>query len=184
MRSFQELSLIILSLFASLKLMSAFIHETFLNWRQLKIVRRQSTLSYVILINSWKLLSENAQSPIPLKKSTLPEKIQKVQVLLPFGQHYTFFSSTPPPPPPPFCRKGGRTPWTSFSFTCGIVFNYRFRCDILFEENISTLWSFGGMMYIFLSPVFFNGEIPPVGGWEILGNWNLTRSDSDHLNLL
>ena len=99
MGSFQELPLIILSLFASLKLMSAFIHETFLNWRQLKIVRRQSTLSYVILINSWKLLSENAQSPTPLKKSTPPLKIQKVEVLLPFGQHYTFFSSRPPPPP-------------------------------------------------------------------------------------
>ena len=27
----------------------------------------------------------------PLKKSTLPLKIQKVQVLLPFGQHYKFF---------------------------------------------------------------------------------------------
>ena len=107
MGSFQELPLIIPSLFASLKLMSAFIHETFLNWRQLKIVRRQSTLSYVILINSWKLLSENAQSPIPLKKSTLPEKIQKVQVLLPFGQHYTFFSSTHPPPPPPSAERVG-----------------------------------------------------------------------------
>ena len=129
------------------------------------------------LINSWKLLSENPQSPTPLKKSTPLLKIQKVQVLLPFGEHYTFFRSPSPR------RKFRRTLWTSFSFTWGIVFNYRFRYDILSEENISTFWSFGGM-YILPSPVFFKGKIPPVGRWEILGSGNLTKSDSDHLNLL
>ena len=40
------------------------------------------------------------------------------------------------------------------------------------------------VMYILLPPVFFKGEIPPVGEWKILGSGNLTRSDSDHLNLL
>ena len=151
MGTFQELSLIILSLFASLTLMSAFIHETFLVYKleTIKNCKEAKHISYVILINGWKLLSENAQFPTLLKKCTPPLKIQKMQVLLPFGQHCTFFSS-----PPPSCRNGGRTPWTSVSFTCGIVFNYRSRCDILSEENISTLWSFGGNVHTLTSSVF------------------------------
>ena len=31
---------------------------------------------------------------------------------------------------------------------------------------------------------FLREKIPPVGAWEILAGGNLTRSDSDHLNLL
>ena len=31
---------------------------------------------------------------------------------------------------------------------------------------------------------FLREKIPPVGAWEILVGGNLTRSDSDHLNLL
>ena len=31
---------------------------------------------------------------------------------------------------------------------------------------------------------FLREKIPPVGGWEILGGGDLTRSDSDHLSLL
>ena len=130
------------------------------------------------LINSWRLLSENPQPSPPtphprfhsLKKTTLLLKIQKVQVFLPFGQHYKFFS-----PPLPW-RKGRRTLRTGFSFTCGIVFHYRFRYDVLSEENISTLWSFGGM-YILPSPVFFTGENPPsrsvgnLGWWESDKQW-------------
>ena len=127
------------------------------------------------LINSWKLLSENPQAlaPRPLKKSTPPLKIQKVQVLLHFGQHYKFFS---PPLLPSPCRKGERTLRTGFSFTCGNVFHYRFRYDVLSEENISTHWSFGGM-YILPSPVFFKGENPPsrrvgnLGWWESDKEW-------------
>ena len=131
------------------------------------------------LINSWKLLSENAQFPTPLENSTplLKFKCKSSSLLA----NITHFSAPPRSPPP--CRKGGRILWTSFSFTCGIVFNYRFTFDILSEENISTLWSFEGM-YILPSPVFFKGAIPPVGVWEILGSGNLTKKDSDHLNIL
>ena len=39
-------------------------------------------------------------------------------------------------------------------------------------------------MYILPSPVLLGEKIPPVGGWENVGGGNLTRIDSDHLNLL
>ena len=39
-------------------------------------------------------------------------------------------------------------------------------------------------MYILKSPVFFKGKNAPVGGWEIFGGGNLTKSDSDHFNFL
>ena len=109
-------------------------------------IRRLYLMWY--LINSWRLLSGNPQPHPP----------------------------PPPPPPPSSCRKGGRTLRTGFSFSCGIVFHYRFRYDVLSEKDISTLWSFGGM-YILPSPVFFKGENSPskrVGNlwwWEYDKEW-------------
>ena len=69
--------------------------ETFKHYKEVKHIMIMIIaiiyifLSYVILINSWKLLSENPQAPV--KKSTSPFllsplKIQKVQVP-PFCQH-------------------------------------------------------------------------------------------------
>ena len=154
MGTFQEVFLIILSLCASLKLVGAFIHETFLVY-ELETFQNCKETKHIILCDIWLIVQNYFQkmlSPPPPsshKKSTPPFKNSK--------------SASPPPVWPilhifqiPPCRKGDRTLWTSFSFTCDIVFNYRFRYDMLPEENISTLWSFGGM-YI-PSPVFFKGE--------------------------
>ena len=124
-----------------------------------------------------KITFRKCSAPHPPKKNHTPIKNNKSASSPPFWPTLDIFQL----PTHPF-RKGGRTLWPSFSFTCGIVFNYSFRYDILSEENISTLRSFGGV-YILPSPVFFKGEIPPVGRWEISGSGNLTRSDSDHLNL-
>ena len=102
------------------------------------------------LNKSWKLLLENPQHPLTTPwKNHFHFKIQNVHILI-FGQYYKFFS---PPFPRTPCRNGGRTLQSSFSFTCGIVFHCIFRFDVLSQENISTLWSFGGM-YILPSPVF------------------------------
>ena len=136
-----------------------------------------------------KITFRKCSVPHPLKKPTPPLKNQKLQVLLPFGQHYTFFSS----PSPPTCRMGGRTLWNSFSFTCGIVFNYRSRYDILSEEYIFTLWSFGGM-YVLPSPVFFKGKFLQwesgkswvVGIWQgvILSIWIFLQARNNILKIM
>ena len=105
MRGIEEVFLVILSLFAKLKLMSVlFIHEmflvfkleTFTNCKEVKhIMVMIVAIIYIFfylmryLINSCKLLSENLHSPPYQKKSTPapflltpPLKIQKVQVPL------------------------------------------------------------------------------------------------------
>ena len=84
---FQELFLIILSLFANLKLMSVlFIHEmflvykleTFTNCNEVKpIMVMIIAIIYIFylmryLINSWKLLSENPQPPPPPQIKSIP----------------------------------------------------------------------------------------------------------------
>ena len=116
-----------------------------------------------------------------MKKSTPPLKIQKVEVLLPFGQHYTFFSS-PPPPPPNEERVGGHHELAFLLLV--ILFSIADLDVIYFLRKIFPPSEVLEVMYILLPPVFFKGEIPPVGEWKILGSGNLTRSDSDHLNLL
>ena len=101
-----EAFLIILSLFANLKLMSVF----FSSWMIMIIV-----IIYIFLnvmwysMNSWKLLSENYQAS--LKKSTppflltyYPPKNSKIEFL----PTLKIFISPPSPPRPPG-RKGGRT---------------------------------------------------------------------------
>ena len=165
MGTFQELFLIVLSLFASLKLMSGFIHETFLVYK-LETFKNYKKAKHITLCDIW-LIDENyfqkMFSPSPPEKTHSPFKKSKIASPPPFWPTLHIFQL----PLPPTCRMGGRTPWNSFSFTCGIVFNYRSRYDILSEEYIFTLWSFGGM-YVLPSPVFFKGKFLQ---WESGKSW-------------
>ena len=111
--NFQEVFLIVLSLFANLKLMRVlFIHEmflvykleTFTNCNEVKpIMVMIIAIIYIFylmryLINSWKLLSENPQPPTPQKKhpppppfTLSPTKNSKSASHPPFCQHWRFF---------------------------------------------------------------------------------------------
>ena len=94
MGDFQEVLLIMLSLIANLKLLSAFYSWNFFNlqvreFKNYKEVKRIMILIIVIIyifylmlyfINSWKLLLENSKPTLSLEKSTPPLKIQNVQV--------------------------------------------------------------------------------------------------------
>ena len=118
----------------------------------------------------------SAPHPRPPWKNPLPLlKIQKVQVLLPFGQHYTFFSS------PPAEKVGGH---------CELAF---LLLVVLFSMTDLDMIYFLRKIFpppevlevcIYHMQCFLRGKIPTVGGWEILASVNLTRSDSDHFNLL
>ena len=109
MRNFQGIFLIIytyifISKFKTDQWFSFMKLETFTNCKDGKYVIIMIFFwSYVILVKSWKLLSENPQllgpilnpPPLPLRKSTpsfllTPPKNSK--------------SANPPPPPPPFCQ--------------------------------------------------------------------------------
>ena len=137
-------------------------------------IRRLYLMWY--LINSWRSLSENPQQHPPPPPLPPPEKIHSPFKNLKSASPLSFWPTlqiVQPPTPSP-CRKGGRTLRTGFSFTCGIVFHYRFRYDVLSEENISTLWSFGGM-YILPSPVFFEVENSPSRRVGNLGWWKYDK---------
>ena len=101
-----------------------------------------------------------------------------MQVLLPFGQHCTFFSS-----PLPLAEMVGEHRELAFLLLV-VLFSITDLDVIYFLRKIFPPSEVLEVMYILLPPVFFKGEIPPVGEWKILGSGNLTRSDSDHLNLL
>ena len=127
MGNFQEVFLIILSLFANLKLMSGFYSckvfsyelETFKNCKAVKYIMIMIIAiiyifsSYVIFDQQLKITSrkfsalpEKIHYPSPLL--TPPPhhlKIQKLQVPL-FWKHWKIFSSPPTPFPPTPCRKG------------------------------------------------------------------------------
>ena len=95
MWNFQEVFLIMLSLFADLKLMNVlFIHETFLVYK-LETFTNCKEVNHVMimrsLINSWKLLSENPQFLPPL-----PEKIPPYFYSLPYEKLKKCKYSPPP----------------------------------------------------------------------------------------
>ena len=130
-----EVFLIILSLFANLKLMSVFTHETLLicrlgtfkNCKEVKqiMVMIIATI-YIFLSENWfqKIFKASWKNPLPLFTHSLPLKIQKVQVPYLFA-NIENFSAPPPPPFPP--KKRGRTIW-SYSFQC-------FVCDICYMSD-------------------------------------------------
>ena len=112
-----------------------------------------------------------------MKKSTPHLKIQKGQVLLPFEKHYTFFSS-----PHAAERVRGHCeldfPLLVVLFSITDLDMIYFLSKIFPPCEVLEVCIYSHLQY------FFKGEISSVRGWEILGSGNLTRSDSDHLNLL
>ena len=112
-----EVFLIILSLFANLKLMSVFTHETLLicrlgtfkNCKEVKqiMVMIIATI-YIFLSENWfqKIFKASWKNPLPLFTHSLPLKIQKVQVPYLFANIENF--SAPPPPLPPNKKGGGQ----------------------------------------------------------------------------
>ena len=114
----------------------------------------------------------------PLKMSTVPLKIQKVQVLLPFGQHYKIFS----PPSLPAERVGGHC---ELAFLLLVVLFSIADLDMMYF--LTKIFPPSEVLEVCIYSrlqCFLREKIPPAGAWEILAGGNLTRSDSDHLNLL
>ena len=116
MGNFQEAFLIILSLFANLKLMSAFYLWNIFSVQVGDIQKLcggkahynydyrynlHFFLSYVIFDQPLKITFRKSSGP-SWKNSLSPSKKWK-SASPPFCQHWTFFSPPPPPPPP---RKG------------------------------------------------------------------------------
>ena len=93
----------------------------------------------------------------------------------------THFSASPPPRPPAE-RVGGHCelafPLLVVLFSITDLDMIYFLRKILPPSEVLQVCIYSHLQ------CFLRGEIPPLGGWEILGSENLTRSDSDHLNLL
>ena len=104
-----------------------------------------------------------------------------MQVLLPFGQHYKLFS-LPPPTPRPADRVGGHC---ELAFLLLVVLFSITDLDMMYflRKIFPPSEVLEVCIYSHLQ-CFLREKIPPVGAWEILAGGNLTRSDSDHLNLL
>ena len=180
MGTFQEVFLIILSLCASLKLVGAFIHETFLVY-ELETFQNCKETKHIILCDIWLIVENYFQkmlSPPPPsshKKSTPPFKNSK---------------SASPPPVWPTLHIFQIPPAERVIEHCELAF---LLLVILFSITDLDMICFLRKIFppsevlevcIYHLQCFLKGEIPTVGGWEILASGNLARSDSDHLNLL
>ena len=100
-----------------------------------------------------------------------------MKVILPFGQHYKFFSSLPAAE-----RLGGHC---ELAFLLLVVLFSITDLDMMYflRKIFPPSEVLEVCIYSHLQ-CFLREKIPPVGAWEILAGGNLTRSDSDHLNLL
>ena len=100
MGTFQELFLVVLSLFASLNLMSCFIHETFLV-SKLETFKNYKKAKHITLSDIW-LIDENyfqkMFSPPPPEKTHSPFKKSKIASPPPFWPTLHIFQLPLPPP--------------------------------------------------------------------------------------
>ena len=180
METFQELSLIILSLFASLKLMSTFIHETFLVYK-LETFKNCKEAKHIILCDIWLIVENYFQkmlSPSPHEKIHSPFKNSKGASPPPIWPTLHIFQ----PPTHAAESVGGHCeldiPLLVVLFSITDLDMIYFLRKIFPPCEVLEVCIYSHLQY------FFKGGISSVRGWEILGSGNLTRSDSDHLNLL
>ena len=130
------------------------------------------------LINSWRLLSENLQPPPPPppEKFHSPFKNSKSESPPSFWPTLQIFQ------PPPAERLGGHC---ELAFLLLVVLFSITDLDMMYflRKIFPPSEVLEVCIYSHLQ-CFLREKIPPVGAWEILAGGNLTRSDSDHLNLL
>ena len=136
-----------------------------------------------ILCNIWLIVEDyfqtilNPLSPTPPEKIHSPFKNSKVQVLLPFGQHYKFFSPTSPTPPHPSAERVGGHCELAFPLLV-VLFSITDLDKMYFLRNIFPPSEVLEVcIYSHLS--VFIGENPVSRSVGILAGGKLTRSDSD-----
>ena len=143
-----EVFLIILSLFANLKLMSVFTHETLLicrlgtfkNCKEVKqiMVMIIATI-YIFLSENWfqKIFKASWKNPLPLFTHSLPLKIQKVQVPYLFANIENFSA-----PFPPTKRGGGQ-----YEVTLSSVLFATFAICLTMKVWWKCVWSFWNVIH-------------------------------------